>query len=145
MSAIVHDIGKIVRPAEAPGNPGGLDEMATKMYMIKMHPEIGSRILEKIAFPYPVAQIVLQHHERINGSGYPSGISGDAILLEARILGAADVVAGFVSHESSRWAAGIKEALKELTNNKGILYDPAIVNACMEFIGRECWPLEEKI
>ncbi|TRZ51429.1 response regulator [bacterium] len=145
MSAIVHDIGKIARPAEIPGNPGELDEMATNMDMIRMHPETGFRILEKIAFPYPVAQIVLQHHERMNGSGYPSGISGHEILLEARILGVADVIDGFVSHEPSRPASGIKEALKELTNNTGILYDHDVVDACTEFLGREYWLLEEKV
>jgi putative nucleotidyltransferase with HDIG domain len=145
MSAIVHDIGKIARPAEAAGNPGVPDEMASQMDMIKMHPEIGSRILEKIAFPYPVAKIVLQHHERINGSGYPSGISGHEILLEARILGVADVIDGFVSNEPSRPASGIKDALKELTNNKGILYDHDVVDACTEFLGREYWLLEKKV
>ncbi|MGO9137271.1 MAG: HD domain-containing phosphohydrolase [Syntrophales bacterium] len=145
MSAIVHDIGKIAGSAEYLGTLGELDEMETEMDMIRMHPEIGFLILEKIAFPYPVAQIVLQHHERINGSGYPSGILGDEILLEARILGVADVIDGFVSNEPSRPALCIKDALKELTNNKGILYDHDVVNACTEFLGREYWLLEKRI
>ncbi|HVO65770.1 MAG TPA: HD domain-containing phosphohydrolase [Syntrophales bacterium] len=136
MSAIVHDIGKIAIPAEILNKPGRLSEM--EMGMIRTHPEIGSRILEKIAFPYPVARIVFQHHERINGSGYPLGISNNDILLEARILGVADVVDAIASHRPYRPALGLKEALKELTKNKGILYDPEVVNACIVlFIKRD--------
>jgi len=134
MSAIVHDIGKIALPAEILSKPGRLSEM--EMGMIRTHPEIGSRILGKIAFPYPVAQIVHQHHERMNGSGYPCGISCDEILLEARILGVADVVDAIATHRPYRPALGLKEAIRELTKNKGTLYDPAVVSACIKILGK---------
>ena len=135
MSAIVHDIGKIALPAEILSKPGRLNEM--EMGMIKTHPEIGFRILEKIAFPYPVAQIVYQHHERMNGSGYPCGISGEEILLEAKILGVADVVDAIASHRPYRPSLGLHEAVREITDNKGILYDPEVVSACIELLGRK--------
>jgi putative nucleotidyltransferase with HDIG domain len=139
MSAIVHDIGKIAIPAEILSKPGRLSEM--EMGLIRTHSEIGSRILEKIAFPYPVAQIVLQHHERMNGTGYPCGISGDEILLEARILSVADVVDAIASHRPYRPALGLKEAVKELTKNNGTLYDSAVVNACIKILGKRDYGL----
>jgi putative two-component system response regulator len=139
MSAIVHDIGKIAIPAEILNKPGKLNVM--ELGMIKMHSEIGFRILEKIAFPYPVAQIVCQHHERMNGSGYPGGISGEEILLEARILGVADVVDAIASHRPYRPSLGLHEALREITDNKGILYDPEVVSACVELLGRKDYGL----
>ncbi|TRZ51430.1 response regulator [bacterium] len=135
MSAIVHDIGKIALPSDILSKPGKLSTM--ELGMIRMHPEIGFRILKKIAFPCPVAQIVLQHHERMNGSGYPSGISGGEIVLEARILSVADVVDAMASHRPYRPALGANEALREITNNRGILYDPEVVNACIRHLRRE--------
>jgi putative two-component system response regulator len=139
MSAIVHDIGKIAIPADILNKPGKLNEM--EMGIIKMHSEIGFRILEKITFPYPVAQIVCQHHERMNGSGYPFGISGEEILLEARILGVADVIDAIASHRPYRPGLGLGEALREITDNKGILYDPEVVSACIELLGRNDYGL----
>jgi putative nucleotidyltransferase with HDIG domain len=96
MAGIIHDVGKIQIPAEILSKPGKLNEM--EFGMIKMHPQAGYDILKAIEFPWPVAQIVLQHHERMDGSGYPTGLSGEDIMMEARILAVADVVEAMASH-----------------------------------------------
>jgi len=129
MAAAIHDIGKIYVPAEILTKPGKLAEMESGI--IKVHPQVGYDILKEIQFPCPVAQIVLQHHERMNGSGYPAGLSGEDILLEARILGVADVVEAMASHRPYRPAIGIEKALEEISQNKGTLYDPGVVDACL--------------
>jgi HD-GYP domain-containing protein (c-di-GMP phosphodiesterase class II) len=115
-------------PAEILNKPGPLTEIQYEM--VKMHPRAGYDILKDIKFPWPVAQMVLQHHERMDGSGYPQGLSGEEILLEARILAVANVVEAMTSHRPYRVAYGIKEALAEISKNKGILYDPVAVDAC---------------
>jgi putative nucleotidyltransferase with HDIG domain len=127
-AGIVHDIGKIQIPAEILSKPGRLTEL--EFSLIKNHPSVGYEILKSVEFPWPVAQIVLQHHERMDGSGYPLGISGDDILLEARILSVADVVEAMASHRPYRPALGIGQALGEIWKNKGILYDSKVVDAC---------------
>ena len=99
--------------------------------LIKGHSQIGYDILKSIDFSYPIAQIVLQHHERLNGSGYPHNLKDDEILLEARILGVADVVEAMSSHRPYRSAKGIDAALEEISQNRGILYDPEVVDACL--------------
>jgi HD-GYP domain-containing protein (c-di-GMP phosphodiesterase class II) len=99
--------------------------------MIKTHPQAGYDMLKKIAFPWPVAPIVLQHHERANGSGYPSGLSAKDILLEARLLAVADVVEAMTSSRPYRPAFSIEEALEEISNKRDILYDPEVVDACL--------------
>jgi putative nucleotidyltransferase with HDIG domain len=128
VAGIVHDIGKIQIPAEILSKPGRLTEL--EFSLIKNHPSVGYEILKSVEFPWPVAQIVLQHHERMNGSGYPLGISGNDILLEARILSVADVVEAMASHRPYRPALGIGQALGEIWKNKGILYDSRVVDAC---------------
>ena len=105
--------------------------------MIKTHPEAGYSILKTIEFPWPVAQIVLQHHERVDGSGYPAGLSGEDILLEARILGVADVVEAMASHRPYRPALGINKALEEISQKSGSLYDPAVVDACLKLFAEK--------
>jgi HD-GYP domain-containing protein (c-di-GMP phosphodiesterase class II) len=100
--------------------------------MIREHPRIGHDILKGIEFPYPVAQMVLQHHERLDGSGYPSGLTKDGILLEARIIAVADVVEAMASHRPYRPALGINRAMKKIGSNRGILYEPAAVDACLK-------------
>lgn len=100
--------------------------------MIKDHPRIGYEILKNIQFPWPVAHIILQHHERMDGSGYPDGLLGDAILLEARILAVADVVEALSSHRPYRPALGIEKALEEIRRGRGIRYDMRVVDACMK-------------
>jgi HD-GYP domain-containing protein (c-di-GMP phosphodiesterase class II) len=99
--------------------------------LIQAHSQTGYDILQGIEFPWPIADIVLQHHERLNGSGYPKGLAGDDILLSARIIGVADVVETMASHRPYRPSMGLDKALEEITQNKGALYEPAIVDACL--------------
>jgi len=129
VAGFLHDIGKIVVPAEILSKPGQLS--AYELQMIRIHPQAGYDILKKIDFPWPVAQIVLQHHERINGSGYPQGLKGPDILQEAKILAVADVMEAMAAHRPYRPALGIEAALEEINGNKGVLYDPEVVNACV--------------
>ena len=130
VASLIHDIGKIVVPAEILSRPGKISSY--EMDMIKVHPQAGHDILSKIDFPWPVAQIVLQHHERLDGSGYPQGLQGPDILPEAKILAVADVVEAMASHRPYRPTLGIDQALAEVTRNKGSLYDPEIVDACVK-------------
>ncbi|OGP50442.1 MAG: hypothetical protein A2Y79_05975 [Deltaproteobacteria bacterium RBG_13_43_22] len=129
MSGAIHDIGKISVPSEILSKPSKLSDL--EFSLIKNHPSVGYNILKDIDFAWPIAEITLQHHERINGSGYPKGISGKEILLEAKILAVADVVEAIASHRPYRPAHTIDVALNEITQNKGILYDPEVVTACL--------------
>ena len=142
VASLIHDIGKIMVPAEILNKPGPLTEIQYEM--IKMHPEAGYDILKDIKFPWPVAQIILQHHERMNGSGYPQGLSGEAILLEARILAVANIIEAMVSHRPYRAALTIKEALAEISKNKGTLYDPAVVTACKKLFSKKRFAFDER-
>ena len=128
-AAILHDIGKITAPAEILSKPSALAK--TEYALIKAHPEIAYEVLQTIDFPWPVAEIVHQHHERMDGSGYPQGLSGDDILLEARIIAVADVVEAMSSHRPYRPALGIDAALAEIAANRVRLYDAAVVDACV--------------
>jgi HD-GYP domain-containing protein (c-di-GMP phosphodiesterase class II) len=103
-----------------------------EMSLVRRHPEVGYSILSGVPFGGPVAQAVLQHHERLDGSGYPDGLSGGAILLEARILGVADVVEAMLAHRPYRPALGLQAALDEIRAGVGKLYDPAVVLACLD-------------
>jgi PAS domain S-box-containing protein/putative nucleotidyltransferase with HDIG domain len=129
LAGIVHDIGKMYIPAEILSKPGRLNKI--EFDMIKMHPQAGYDILKNVAFPWPIAQVVLQHHERMNGSGYPSGLSADSIFIESRIIAVADVVEAMGSHRPYRPSLGIDKALEEISQNKGILYDTDVVDACL--------------
>jgi PAS domain S-box-containing protein/putative nucleotidyltransferase with HDIG domain len=128
MAGLVHDIGKIGVPAEILNKPGSLSEI--EFNIIKTHPQAGYNILKEIEFPWPVAQIVLQHHERLDGSGYPQGLKNGGIMLEARILAVADVVEAIASHRPYRPVLGIEVALEEIAKNRGILYDPDVTDIC---------------
>ena len=130
LAGLIHDIGKVRVPAEILTNPDGLSE--PEFMMIKAHPLLGYEILKGIDFPWPVAQIVLQHHERMNGSGYPSGLSDEDIIIEARILAVADVVEAMASHRPYRVALGIDKALEEISQKMGVLYDSKVVDACLK-------------
>ncbi len=130
IAGVLHDIGKISVPTGILSKPGPLNGM--EMSLLKAHPQAGYDILEKIDFPWSLAKIVLQHHERIDGSGYPAGLSGKEILLEARILGVADVVEAMSSHRPYRSALGVNKALEEISKNRGILYDPEVVDVCLK-------------
>jgi len=140
MAGVVHDLGKISVPAEILSKPGELTEI--EFSLIKSHPQVGYDILKEIDFPWPVAQIVLQHHERMDGSGYPNGLKGEEILLEARILGVADVVEAMASHRPYRPALGIDTALEEISNNRGTLYDPEVVDACLRLFTEKGFKLD---
>jgi len=128
-AGLVHDIGKMAIPAEILSKPSALS--VNEMSLIKSHPQVAYDILKSTAFPWPVADIVLQHHERIDGSGYPNGLKGDEILLEARILAVADTVEAMASHRPYRAAVGIEAALAEIENQREKQYDPDIVDACI--------------
>jgi len=130
MAAMIHDIGKISVPAEILSKPGVITEI--EFNLIKTHARMGFDILEGIEFPWPIAQMVFQHHERINGSGYPSCLSGNDIMIEAKILGVADVVEAMASHRPYRPSLGTEKALDEILQNRGILYDPEVVDACLK-------------
>ena len=129
MAGLIHDMGKIAIPAEILSKPGGLNNV--EFQLIKRHPQVGYDILKQFDFPWSVDRIVLQHHERLNGSGYPQGLKGDRILLEARILCIADVVETIESHRPYRPGLGIDEALEEINRNRDRLYDPHGVDACL--------------
>ena len=130
VAGILHDIGKINVPAEILSKPSKLSDV--EMNLVKTHPQIGREILKSLELPWPICQIVLQHHERADGSGYPNGISGDNITIEARILAVADVVEAMASHRPYRPSLGIDKALEEISKNTGIFYDPNVVSACLK-------------
>ncbi|MDP2751089.1 MAG: HD domain-containing protein, partial [Rhodocyclaceae bacterium] len=129
MAGVVHDIGKIHVPAEILANPSKLTQ--AEFEIIKTHPQAGYEILKGIDFPWPVADIVRQHHEKLDGSGYPNGLSGESILLEARILTVADVVEAMASHRPYRPGFGIFPSLQEISRNKGKIYDHRVTEACL--------------
>lgn len=134
IAGILHDVGKIRIPVSILSRTGRLLE--AEFAMIKIHPEVSFDILKNIPFPWPVAQMVLQHHERLDGSGYPQGLSGDEILLEAKILAVADVTEAKSSFRPYRPARGIEAALTEIAKHKGKLYDADAVAVCQDlFIG----------
>jgi HD-GYP domain-containing protein (c-di-GMP phosphodiesterase class II) len=133
----IHDIGKIAIPSEILSKPTKLTDL--EFSLIKTHAQSGYDILKDIEFPWPVADVVLQHHERMDGSGYPQGLKGDDILLEARILAIADVVEAISSHRPYRPALGIEAALEEIEKNKGTLYDNAAVDACLRLFREKCF------
>ncbi|HEX7415719.1 MAG TPA: HD domain-containing phosphohydrolase [Smithellaceae bacterium] len=130
VAATLHDIGKISVPSEILTKPGHLSDL--EMEIIKTHCQVAYDILKTIKFPYPVADIILQHHERIDGSGYPRGLKGGDILLEARIIGTADVIDAMASHRPYRPALGVGVAMEEIVKCKGTIYDPSVVDACLE-------------
>jgi putative nucleotidyltransferase with HDIG domain len=129
LGSMVHDIGKISVPAEILNRPGRLspDEFG----IIKAHPEAGYDILKGVDFPWPIAQMIIQHHERMDGTGYPYGLKGEEIAEEARILAVADVVEAITSHRPYRPSLGTKTALEEIEHGRGSAYDPAVVDACI--------------
>jgi PAS domain S-box-containing protein/putative nucleotidyltransferase with HDIG domain len=135
ISSLVHDIGKISIPSEILNKPSKLNEI--EYNLVKNHPQLGYEILKDISFTFPIAEIVLQHHEKIDGSGYPRGLKGEEIIIEARIICVADVYEAMASHRPYRPALGIKAAEEELLKNKGILYDSEVVDACLRVCQKE--------
>jgi putative nucleotidyltransferase with HDIG domain len=129
MASVLHDLGKITVPAEILTRPGQLNDL--EYGIIKNHVQAGYDIIKKIEFPWPLAEIVMQHHERLDGSGYPRGLMGDDIMLEAKILSVADVFETIASHRPYRPSLGINRAIEELNLNKGVLYDDKVAMACV--------------
>ncbi|MCX5826169.1 MAG: HD domain-containing protein [Deltaproteobacteria bacterium] len=139
IAGTIHDIGKISVPAEILSKPTKLTDIEFRL--IKAHAQAGYDILKNIEFPWPVADVILQHHERMDGSGYPQGIKGDDILLESRILAVADVVESMASHRPYRPALGIDAALEEITKNRGTLYDPRVVDICLRLFNEKSYKM----
>jgi PAS domain S-box-containing protein len=132
LTASIHDIGKIAVPAEILSRPGALHP--AEFELIKQHPVSGASIVEGINFPWPVAEMILQHHERFDGSGYPAGLRGEQILLGARIIAVADVLEAMSSHRPYRASRGLDAALAELDQSRGTLFDPAVVDVCLRLV-----------
>jgi putative nucleotidyltransferase with HDIG domain len=126
----LHDIGKIYVPAEILAKPGKITEV--EYNIIKTHPQVGYDILKPIEFPWPIAEFVLQHHERMDGSGYPAGLHANEIHTEAKILAVADVIEAMATHRPYRPALTIEAALDEIKSNRGKLYDKQVVDACLQ-------------
>jgi len=141
MAGMIHDLGKIAIPVAILSKPGKISEH--ELGIIKSHTQVGYDILKDIQFPWPIAQIVLQHHERMDGSGNPNGISGNDILMEAKILAVADVVEAMASHRPYRPGLGIDKALDEIKKNRGLLYDSEVVDACLKVFAENGFTFEE--
>jgi PAS domain S-box-containing protein len=139
-AGLLHDIGKIGIPSDILSKPGKLNEI--EYDLIKTHSQIGFDVLQKFDFQFPLAEWVLQHHERLNGSGYPKGLKSDEICLEAKILAVADVVESKISHHPYRPACSIGKALNEIESESGILYDPAAVSACVRLFKEKHFELK---
>jgi putative nucleotidyltransferase with HDIG domain len=139
MASSIHDIGKLSIPAEILSKPTKLTDI--EFSLIKEHSQSGYEMLKNVESPWPLAQIVYQHHERMNGSGYPRNLKGDEILIEARIMAVADVVEAMASHRPYRSALGIEAALEEIEKNKGILYDNDVAVACLRLFREKGYEL----
>ena len=134
IAGMVHDIGKVFIPLKILHKAGSLD--GVEMSLIQAHPRAAHYILKDLEFSQPVAEIIMQHHERLDGSGYPAGLAGEEILLEARILAVTDVVEAMSYSRPYRVSLGINTALQEISQNRGILYDPQVVDACLALFDR---------
>jgi HD-GYP domain-containing protein (c-di-GMP phosphodiesterase class II) len=135
LGASIHDVGKIGIPAELLAKPGRLSKI--ELDLIKEHVMLGYELIKDVRFPWPISDIVLQHHERLDGSGYPQGLKEDAISLESKIVAVADVVEAMGSHRPYRAALGIEIALEEIEAKSGTLFDAAAVEACLRLFRKE--------
>ena len=142
LAGLIHDIGKIAVPAEILSKPGKISDH--EFGIIRSHAQVGYDIIKKIDFPWPISQIVYQHHERLDGSGYPRGLSEDDILLEAKVIAVADVVEDMASHRPYRPALGIETALKEIRKNRGRFFDPRVVDVCCELFENGGYQLDHQ-
>ncbi len=144
MGALIHDIGKIYIPAEILNRPGRLSRV--EFDLIKTHPQVGYDIVKDVTFPWPVAEMIVQHHERLDGSGYPNALRGEAICLEARILAVADVVEAMASHRPYRASLPLQQALEEIEQHRGTRYDGDVVDVCLRLFREQgfAWPVVEE-
>lgn len=138
--ALIHDLGKVQIPAEILSKPARLSKLEYEL--IKTHPQAGCEIVKGIEFPWPVAEMVHQHHERLDGTGYPQGLKGDAIALEARILAVADVVEAMASHRPYRPGLGIEAGLQEIERKRGTSFDPGVVDTCLRLFREKGYRLD---
>ena len=141
-ASLVHDVGKINLPTEIVSKPSKLVEV--EFNLLKNHPRVGYNILKKVNFPWPIAEIVFQHQEKVDGSGYPRGLKGDEICIEAKILGVANVVEAMSSYRSYRPALSIDEALAEISKNKNTLFDPEVVDTCLKLFKEKGFEFNQK-
>ncbi len=141
MAAMVHDLGKICIPSEILSKPGRLNSV--EFSMVKMHPQAGHDIFKNVELPWSIADILLQHHERLDGSGYPRRLKGKDILLAARIIAVADVVEAMASHRPYRPALGIDKAVEEISSKRGLLYDPDVVDAFFSLFKEKGLPIPQ--
>ena len=141
MISLVHDIGKISIPQEILSRPGKLSELEQEI--VRTHPQIGYDILSNVEFPWPVADVILQHQELYDGSGYPNGLKGDEIMIEARIIAVADVIESMTSHRPYRSTPGIESAIKVIIQNSGTLYDPEVAEVCVRIINEKDFSIKE--
>jgi HD-GYP domain-containing protein (c-di-GMP phosphodiesterase class II) len=135
MAGLIHDIGKIFVPSQLLSKPTKL--LDVEMNLIRYHTTAGYEILRNVDMPWPIAEVVLQHHERISGNGYPKGLQEDQILLESQIIAVADVYEAMISHRPYRPALGMQAAIEELSRNRGLLYNPAAVDVCLDLLLNE--------
>ena len=140
-ASLVHDVGKVNLPTEFVSKPSKL--MEVEFNFIKNYPKISYNILKKVDFPWPIAEIVFQHQERVDGSGYPRGLKGDEIIIEAKILGVANVVEAMSSSRSYRPALSIEGSLAEILKNKNILFDPEVADTCLKLFKEKGFKFEE--
>jgi len=140
LGSLIHDIGKIYIPAEILSRPGKLTDI--EFELIKTHPQVGYDIIKDVDYPWPIAEMILQHHERIDGSGYPNGVKSDKICLEAKIIAVADVVEAMASHRPYRAKLGIDKALGEIERGMGLVYDERVSRACIKIFKETGFALE---
>lgn len=141
MAGVIHDIGKVSVPSDILNMPRKLTDI--EFSLIKTHAKSGYEMVKDIEFPWPIARMILEHHERINGSGYPNGLTGDRLLLESRILAVADVVEAMATHRPYRAALSLDVAMDEITKNRGVIYDPDAVDACLRLFREKGYKIKQ--
>jgi len=141
IASLIHDVGKVSIPTEILNKPSRLTD--SEFALIKRHPEVFYKSIKNIDFPVKVADIILQHHERVNGSGYPKGLKDDQILIEAKIVSVADVVESMSYKRPYRDALGLDKAIEELSKNEGQLYEPEVVEVCKKLLKEDGFKFEE--
>jgi len=141
IAGYLHEVGKITIPLEILSKPGRLN--AVEFALVKGHPQASYDIRKNVDFPWPVAQVALQHHERMDGGGYPQGLKGEAILFEARVMAVADTIEAMASHRPYRPGLGVDKALAEIERGRGSAYDPIVVDACLKLFREKGYQLPQ--